>query len=107
VFFIWTTTAFIGGLADAGDRGQRTVDQPHDLPDGNVFRRPRQKVPAMFSAPALEVTRSLELHQDLFEELDWQAFFRRELAHLEQRTSNGLCHTKINQSAESVFAPFG
>lgn len=107
VLFVGTTTAFVGGLADTGDRGQRTVDKSHDLADGNVFRWPRQKVAAMFSAPALEVTGSLELHQDLFEELDWQPFFGREFAHLEQRTADGLGHTKVNQSAEGIFAPFG
>ena len=61
----------------------------------------------MLTAPAFEVTGSFELHQDLFEELDWQPFFGCELAYLEERTANGLGHTKVNQSAESVFAPFG
>jgi hypothetical protein len=107
VLFVRATTAFVGGLTDAGDRGKRAINQPYNLANGNVFRWPSQKVAAMFPAPALEVTGSFELHQDLFEEFDWEPFFWRKFAHLEQRTADGLSHTKVNQSAEGVFASFG
>lgn len=107
MLFIGTTAAFVRGLADAGNRGQRAVDQSDDLANGNVFRWPRQKVAAMFATPALEVTGRLELHQNLFQELDRQPFFGRKFAHLEQGTTNGLGHTKVNQRAEGVFASFG
>ena len=106
MFFVRTTAFAISGLADTGNRGERSIDQPCYLTHRNVFRGPSQQIAAVFTALALQVAGGLELHQDLFQKFDWEPFLGCQFAHLEQRTPDGLGYTEINQSAQGIFAPF-
>jgi len=59
----------IGGLADAQDRGQRTIDNAHDLAEGDRSGIAGEQVAAVLAAPAVQDTVMLEIEQDELEEL--------------------------------------
>ena len=62
MFFVGTSAALIGGLADTSDRRERSVDEPDHLADGDILGWSRQEVAAVFTAPALKVAGGLQLH---------------------------------------------
>src|SRR5439155_23680490 len=50
--------------AGAGNEGDRTLHRSHDLAERNLVRRPRELVPALWSASALHQTSLFEVEHD-------------------------------------------
>ena len=58
----------VGGLADAGDQGERTVQRPNDVADTDAVGRPRELIAAVRPFAALDEAPVFETQQDVFEE---------------------------------------
>jgi hypothetical protein len=96
----------VGCSTNAPDWRQRSFKQPNDGAKFYPAHRPRQRVPAEFSAPAFHVSGRLELHKNLLEKFDRQFFFRGELAYLKHRPAEFGGNAEIDKRSERVFATF-
>ncbi len=67
-FVLAVGAAAIGDLAEAGQRGDRPIDEAQHLAEGQLVRRPQQDVAAQAAAAAGDDPRPLQFEQDLLEE---------------------------------------
>jgi hypothetical protein len=87
--------------------GQRSVQRPHDLADGDLVRPALEETATALAAFAVEETRRLELGKDRFEELYRQGLRRGDLRNAQQRTTYGMSQAQVDQRAQGVLTPYG
>src|SRR5262249_4431268 len=79
----------IRSLADARNRCEWTVENPHDFAEADVVRRAAEQIPAALAAARVDDPVALQLEQDLVEEALRHALAPGDLG-AEHRTRGGF-----------------
>ena len=93
--------AAVGGAAKARQRRDRTVNDPQNLTKGNLIGGPQQRITARSPTTALHQPLTLEVEEDLFQELVRNTVLPRDLAD----HGGGLDARERKQGLERVLCP--
>src|SRR5690606_20289199 len=107
VFLVRTGTSTVRRLADAGDRGERSVDETDHRTDHDLVHGFGEPVAALFPAAAVQVAGALELEKNRLEELDGNEFLAGDLHDPQEFASVLVSDSKIDERPQGVFAAFG
>src|SRR5262249_30088864 len=92
-------TAAIGDAAQTGQRRDRPIDDPQNLPVGDLVRRHQQAIAAKLAPPTVDNAVALHFKEDLLEKLPRNFLAGGDLADHERVPFPGESH----QRAESIF----
>ena len=107
VIFVGTSTTRVGRLADACDRGERSVNQSDDGAELDAVHWAGKRVASVFSALAHDKAARFQLREDLLEKLDRKFLLRGQFTDLEDGPSQLGRDSEVNEGAQCIFATFG
>ena len=98
-------TFLVGGLADASDGRQWSIESADDLPERDVFRRFDQAIAASHAAPTGQQPCPFQRQKNLFEKFDWNMLASGNFMALQRRFA--VCECELQQSSQRILTFLG